>query len=353
VSLGAPFWFDMLKKVMKIRASVAPQDSAARQDGKEAGNIGGGGEALPVVGGRRLCLTGPNPAVVAEAARFAQLSFQAYQDEPEFTRWLDGWGDGSTSLVEDGFLDAGRHRLVDTQLYVLASPGRVMVIFRGTQELLDWWTNAQARLAPMRFTRAGRDVVVEGAFVHRGFQTALQVAWTDILERLGAAAGEGAEQREVVFAGHSLGGALAVLAAMRWQWEKARAAADAPCYQGRLAGVYTIGQPRLGDEGFACHGRELLGDCYVRAVNNRDIVPRVPPCKVGFEHFGTLHYYDEGGTLRVDPSLLVRIVDVALADWVGERSAETLKEFEVDHSADKYVALYEKQVAALSQVVAA
>ena len=65
------------------------------------------------------------------------------------------------------------------------------------------------------------------------------------------------------FTGHSLGGAIAVLAAAT--------------FSDQATAVYTYGQPRVGDKAFSDAYDSVLGDVTFRYVNNHDIVPHVPP----------------------------------------------------------------------------
>ncbi|WP_245597615.1 lipase family protein [Psychromonas aquimarina] len=65
--------------------------------------------------------------------------------------------------------------------------------------------------------------------------------------------------------GHSLGGALATLAA---NWLKAR-------YKGRPVNLYTFGSPRIGYEGFANQTKASLNKIY-RCIHAADPVPLVP-----------------------------------------------------------------------------
>jgi triacylglycerol lipase len=73
-----------------------------------------------------------------------------------------------------------------------------------------------------------------------------------------------ASAKPLYIAGHSLGGALAVLAA-------ADLAAG-----GRRPVVYTFGAPRAGDPRFACRYGRLVPESY-RVANPHDIVTRLPP----------------------------------------------------------------------------
>jgi len=66
--------------------------------------------------------------------------------------------------------------------------------------------------------------------------------------------------------------------------------------------VYTYGQPKVGEEELALFYQkdELLGR-HIRFVNNKDIVPRVPP---GCVHHGALKRFDSEGDLIENPQEL-------------------------------------------------
>ena len=98
--------------------------------------------------------------------------------------------------------------------------------------------------------------------VHRGFEDAVDAVWSDV-----AAALKGAEQ-PLFITGHSLGGALAIIAAERLRRElKIEATA-----------VYTFGAPRVGSAAFAgSYNACGLGDRSYRLIHGLDIVPTLPP----------------------------------------------------------------------------
>lgn len=96
--------------------------------------------------------------------------------------------------------------------------------------------------------------------------------------------------------GHSLGGALAVVAA-------ARLPATA---RNTIRGIYTFGMPRPGNSLFAAgyHAPvgSSLGDRTYRFRHGDDIVPTVAPQIVGAVHVGRLLHCPHGGTFD-DPDL--------------------------------------------------
>ena len=90
------------------------------------------------------------------------------------------------------------------------------------------------------------------------------------------------------FTGHSLGGALAMLAGARMYLEEPRLAAD---------GVYTYGQPRTCDGKLAKAYNKGYRDRMYRFVNNNDVVPQLPP-EPYYTHVDTLRYIDSHGKVR-------------------------------------------------------
>ena len=141
------------------------------------------------------------------------------------------------------------------ECYVAWRPDAVIVAFRGTQ--VDEWPDiltdagvAQIAWGPRGQTGQRR--------VHSGFAKAIQRIWpklTAVLDRLKA-------NRTVWFCGHSLGGALATLAADQYNDTR---------------GVCTFGSPRVGDPAFASAFTTKFVNRCARYVNDHDVVTHVPP----------------------------------------------------------------------------
>lgn len=158
-----------------------------------------------------------------------------------------------------------------TNCYVAHSHDAVIVGFRGTQP--DQWQDilADLKIIPVEWSVGG----ARRGRVHRGFKDALDEVWAELESLLnGLASG-----RTVWFCGHSLGAALATLAAHRY--------AD-------TRGVCTFGSPRVGDGTFAREFDRRFPDNALRYVNNHDIVTHVPP-PPGYKHVETRRFIGQDG----------------------------------------------------------
>jgi hypothetical protein len=142
---------------------------------------------------------------------------------------------------------------------------------------MDWVTNVQ--VLPVPYDHQG--------LVHQGFLQALDDVWEPVKTHLALLRQPGSPPRTLWITGHSLGGALAILAA-----DYARQA-GLP-----VQGVYTFGSPRMGDRGFKQeYTQSGLAQKTYRMINNHDPVPRVPP-PILYTHVGALHYLDNAGHLH-------------------------------------------------------
>ncbi len=161
---------------------------------------------------------------------------------------------------QDVIFFSGRGPGVDTRALLAIREKVAVLAFRGTEpaNVVNWITDARAHQTGF----AARFEHADWGSVHEGFASALAAVLEQIRSQLPKR-----EDRRLLIAGHSLGGALAVLAAA--------VLSDAP--ECAIGGVYTFGQPRVGDRVFCEKYSERLGARTFRCVNNRDIVPRLPP----------------------------------------------------------------------------
>lgn len=141
----------------------------------------------------------------------------------------------------------------------------------------------------------------KGGHVHCGFATALNQVWAEIAPVLSKL------QARTVFTGHSLGAALATLAASLYT-------PDA---------LYTFGSPRVGDQAFVSTLKAV--STPRRYVDCCDIVTRIPPESLLYEHVGTPLYIDCGGNLIESPSAEVIVRDRvnAEADYLRQYAWKT------------------------------
>lgn len=144
---------------------------------------------------------------------------------------------------------AFRHKITRTRGFLGLCDTHAVLAFRGSDPvtLPNWVTDAVVRLVE-RPEYQGR--------VHQGFSSVLKRSWGPILGIL-----EDAGDKPLFLTGHSMGGALAVLAACRL------------AKLGRPpVAIYTFGSPRIGDRSF-CAGYALP---TYRIVNRLDLVPELP-----------------------------------------------------------------------------
>lgn len=92
---------------------------------------------------------------------------------------------------------------------------------------------------------------------------------------------------KIVFTGHSLGGAVATVAAA-----KARKL-------GYAADLYVYGSPRIGNEAFARFVTDQPGRNY-RVTHTTDPVPRIPPIFLGFRHISPEYWLMGGAANKTD-----------------------------------------------------
>lgn len=256
----------------------------------------------------------PHALCLAHAARLA------YADEESARAQAREWGFDRFRFFEAEF--APPFALDHTQAYTMASDTMVVTAFRGTEpaQILDWLSDGKAPMVPHS---SGRGLV------HWGFHTALEAVYPGLREAI-AEFGAG---RSVWFTGHSLGGALAMLAAARVRFDDPALTAD---------GVYTFGQPRVFDRRLAAAYDSTLEGRTMRFVNNNDVVPRVPPGPL-YKHVARMRYFDAAGRLREkDPGLLGGLSDRAQGYTADLAALRLDPDSLTDHSMSAYIACLER-----------
>ena len=230
---------------------------------------------------------------------------------------------------------AFHNKVTRTRGFVGVCDTHAVLAFRGSDPLTlpTWLTDAVVRLVE-RDDYDGR--------VHLGFSSALRRTWDQVSAVLDAVG-----DRPLFLAGHSMGGALAVLTAVRL------------AKLGRPpVATYTFGAPRVGDPAF-CAAYALP---TYRVVNRLDLVPEMPmaslrrllPAKPRFTNekvLGTLHrladrvpcyghvntfvHIDRDGVVTTDADVKAWTVD-AVARAVATRG-RSFHEGISDHLISNYI----------------
>jgi triacylglycerol lipase len=147
------------------------------------------------------------------------------------------------------------------ECYLGSGKDHVLIAFRGTEP--DQWRDIldDALFLPVVWREPG-------TLVHAGFKGSFARIWPHLKAKLDQLA-----PRKAWFTGHSLGAALATLAAAEFE---------------RTAGLCTLGSPRVGNRAFRTRLETQLGPHLARYVYEADVVTHVPPEAGVYEHVGQL-----------------------------------------------------------------
>jgi len=160
------------------------------------------------------------------------------------------------------------HRPTDTRAILSTTETDLIIAFRGTRSLANFVTDASCERTPL-YPGAKAEV-------HAGFQR----AFAGLREQLSESVVKllsGRRGLRLWFTGHSLGGALAKLAALH--------------FASPWTSVYTFGEPRVGNAAFRDLYESQLGARTFRVVHADDVVPRLPWLLGAYRHCGHEVFY--------------------------------------------------------------
>ena len=214
----------------------------------------------------------------------AQLSALAYENEANITDALTTYfpTEFATTFARFRFIDTHHNHKqagFDAQAFIIANQKVIFIVFRGTQmdSLEDIVSNMDNRLVPCTF-----------GHIYQGFYDTLQVILADIFKAIQ----DFQDNNQLIYiTGHSQGGALAMLTAHLL-------GAQMP----QLNGVYTFGQPKIGDMLFATNFDMLFPTGVFRLVNVGDEVVNNPP---SLYHAGICVKLDENGNIEISENNLL------------------------------------------------
>ncbi len=199
------------------------------------------------------------------------------------------------------------------QAMVVSHKDFIGIAFRGTNEINDWLDNLNAF----------PEIALFGKF-HRGFYRSVEDLWSDIkshVEKIRQDLGK----KPVFITGHSLGGAMASVAAAKYIHK------DEP-----FTSVYTFGQPRAMTRNTARTFNAEAGGRYFRFQNNEDIVTRVPARIMNYSHVGKCLYIDQKKAIHNEPGYWFKFLDTVDGALESVKNADSILGI-TDHDMGNYL----------------
>lgn len=169
---------------------------------------------------------------------------------------------------------------MDLEGYVAVDQVRqeIVVAFRGSSDLRNWIADFLFIQTPYSYC--------DDCWVHDGFKESWDEISSYAFDYVEAAFAAYPDYT-LVLTGHSLGAAVATIAAVEL----------------RLAGyacdIYTVGSPRVGNLAFAQFVTAQAGAEY-RATHFDDPVPRLPPIVIGYFHTSPEYWLEAGPATNID-----------------------------------------------------
>ncbi len=232
----------------------------------------------------------------ALALKCARLCQEIYRD-------FSGLRFSDYPNIDPVFVESQDNGFTDTQVAILneTNSDRLYVVFRGSDKSIDWINNFQFRQQIYPYGDGNSEVQF-----HRGFMMAYFAVRQPLLEAMEKFVGQ-----QVIVTGHSLGGALATIAALDIQYNLGN-------QRDLDFEVYTYGAPRVGNRAMVTSYNGRLPNTN-RFIYGWDVVTRVPRTWQGFDHVETAHTLGSRWTWKV---LSRRFSDHSIEGYVAGIEAE-------------------------------
>eukprot|EP00928_Gymnodinium_smaydae_P051339 TRINITY_DN34882_c0_g1_i1.p1 TRINITY_DN34882_c0_g1~~TRINITY_DN34882_c0_g1_i1.p1 ORF type:complete len:350 (-),score=11.35 TRINITY_DN34882_c0_g1_i1:57-1052(-) len=212
----------------------------------------------------------PSPGFNVEDARDTlHFAWAAYCNKSALEAWNCQWCNQSKPAKLIRYI---RGVSMGTQGYVAVDRPRnqIIVAIRGSNNPRNYIQDGM--LFPSHFGPSPAD-----ARVHHGFMIAFQSIGEDITDAV--AEGErSCPECEVLVTGHSLGAAMATLAASKLALNRS---------SNKSVRLFTFGSPRVGNAIFARWASALVSNRSMRMVREYDLIPSIPPQGLGYRHLPT------------------------------------------------------------------
>jgi len=208
------------------------------------------------------------------------LAFAAYCPPDQINSWNCYWCNTNNMSDPVNVLMVDSNYITNTLAYVAISTYQgkphIYVVFRGTvsSSFTNWWLNLDIQKVPPYPDQPA-------VYVHAGFYSDWLSLKSQVMNSISQAQ-QSCNCTNITFTGHSLGGALAELAAVDFYRQT-----------NIIPTVTTMGCPRTGNRAYYDYFSNTIGQSN-RIVNRYDIVPHIPLLIHGYHHVPTEYWFEDG-----------------------------------------------------------
>jgi predicted lipase len=158
------------------------------------------------------------------------------------------------------------HTRQDTQIYILEGKEKNIIGFRGTCGFRNLYNNLKMWQTPI--SECGKITIHTGFWLYYKY---LQEPLFELFNNL--------QKKKTIFTGHSLGGALACIAALELAKSFTNHKEDMK--------IISYGAPRIGNLEFSKNFKKMFSDKQLsRITNKNDIITKLPPTLLNYSHIG-------------------------------------------------------------------